>query len=91
MTLVLGILIGASIAVMMIAFICCLIESHHFRKRPKTKRLCPTCRTGMKLYRLDNRDGMCPYVNCYTGEYCAYYQPISKEEKGFIKQMENQQ
>ncbi len=82
MVLVLGILIGASIAVMMIALLCLGMEHRQYPKPRKRKiqQLCPTCRTGLELIRLDCH-GECPYLNCYMGNKCAYYEPISKEEK----------
>ncbi|MBO5364452.1 MAG: hypothetical protein J6A56_03195 [Clostridia bacterium] len=82
MTLVLGILIGASIAVMIVALLCFWIESYQYRKhrKPRKRYLCPTCETGMKLHQLDNSDGMCPYLNWHTGDYCAYYQPMPKKK-----------
>lgn len=89
MMLVLGILIGASMAVMMIAFLCIGIErrQHPKSRKRKIRKLCPTCRTGMEMIQLDCY-GECPYLRCYMNNKCAYYEPISKEGQTLIKPME---
>jgi len=41
--------------------------------------LCPNCRTGQKMYKLDPKEPICPYLYYYMGRKCLYYEPFIKK------------
>ena len=56
-------------------------------KKFKRKRriICPTCKTGMESYSVDNSSPVCPYISCYNGFRCPYYVPVDDvEDRGIL-------
>lgn len=43
-------------------------------------QLCPNCQTGAKTVKLDEREPICPYMECHNGTTCTRFVPI-KEAK----------
>ena len=50
-------------------------------KRKKYLMLCSDCKTGRDSYVIDKNSDSCPYYACYTGTFCAYYEPLEKKKK----------
>jgi len=53
------------------------------KKKIKRKQriICPSCKTGMDSYAVDNSSPTCPYISCYNGVRCAYYVPVENTER----------
>ncbi len=51
-----------------------------FRRKRETKKqkICQTCETGRKMYELDNRSPMCPYIAMVKNGKCAMYKNAEK-------------
>ena len=45
------------------------------------KQLCPNCKTGADVLKLDPNEPMCPYMEFHSGQTCTKYVPIEKEDK----------
>ena len=50
------------------------------KKKPQ-RIICPDCKTGKDSYLIDENSPVCPYLECYDGYNCAYYQPVNVYEK----------
>ncbi|MDO4563684.1 MAG: hypothetical protein Q4C12_07605 [Clostridia bacterium] len=44
----------------------------------KKQQLCPSCKTGLDMLRLDKREPLCPFMVCHKGESCSMYIPVLK-------------
>lgn len=41
-------------------------------------QLCPNCQTGAETVKLDEREPMCPYMECHNGTTCTRFVPIEE-------------
>ena len=55
----------------------------------KRKKLCSECLTGAEMYKIDNGDIICPYIECYKDSTCSFYKPVGKQKKGLSKLFKN--
>ena len=49
-------------------------------QQKKKRVLCPNCKTGRESCVIDENSPACPYLSCYDGYDCGYYNPISMDE-----------
>ncbi len=42
--------------------------------------LCNNCMVGKRTIELDEKEPMCPYISCHSGEYCPHFAEITKDE-----------
>ena len=54
------------------------VTVNYLRKLFKTE-LCPTCKTGEELLKLDPKEPICPNLYLHTEEDCGYY--VSNKSK----------
>ena len=45
------------------------------------KQLCPNCKTGADILKLDPHEPMCPYMEFHNGQTCTKYVPIEKDKQ----------
>lgn len=40
-------------------------------------KLCPNCKTGYEMLRLDPKEPVCPYLHLHNGENCTGFVPLN--------------
>ncbi|MDO5396882.1 MAG: hypothetical protein Q4G33_03035 [bacterium] len=44
------------------------------------KQLCPQCKTGAEIYRLDPKNPICSYLQYHNGKNCPFFSPLDESE-----------